>query len=143
MHNQLKNTSSQNYIVLSPWLYSMTQYRIILVRGYKWYFNQRNVSVLKGHGKVIIGLTAQWSLLTTGCCSVDTLSTLLRKRLVFIVFIGKWLTENAYVCLFVWLVGFLTSSSTTRLYRGRERLCLLNTAYNCRQDLYTELQSNN
>ena len=22
-------------------------------------------------------------------------------------------------CLFVWLVGFLTSSSTTRLYRGR------------------------
>ena len=23
--------------------------------------------------------------------------------------------------LFVWLVGFLTSSSTTRLYRGREK----------------------
>ena len=24
-----------------------------------------------------------------------------------------------YLCLFVWLVGFLTSSSTARLYRGR------------------------
>ena len=35
-------------------------------------------------------------------------------------------------CLFVWLVGFLTSSSTTRLYRGRaprqERLTILRAA---------------
>ena len=27
--------------------------------------------------------------------------------------------EHAFVCFFVWFVGFLTSSSTTRLYRGR------------------------
>ena len=36
------------------------------------------------------------------------------------------------LCLFVWLVGFLTSSSTTRLYRGRaprqERLTILRAA---------------
>ena len=30
-----------------------------------------------------------------------------------------WSSENVYICLFGWLVGFLTSSSTTRLYRGR------------------------
>ena len=40
--------------------------------------------------------------------------------------------EIAFVCLFGWLVGFLTSSSTTRLYRGRaprqERLTILRAA---------------
>ena len=33
---------------------------------------------------------------------------------------GKLSTKDTEVaCVFVWLVGFLTSSPTTRLYRGR------------------------
>ena len=42
------------------------------------------------------------------------------------------ITLEHFVCLFVCLFGFLTSSSTTRLYRGRaprqERLTILRAA---------------
>ena len=36
-----------------------------------------------------------------------------------IIILGSTICEVVKTSLFVWLVGFLTSSSTTRLYRGR------------------------
>ena len=38
------------------------------------------------------------------------------EEIGFNIYIGR---EDGEICLFGWLVGFLTSSSTTRLYRGR------------------------
>ena len=55
-------------------------------------------------------------------------STMLRRRKTAPNNWGSWLLRIGFVCLF----GFLTSSSTTRLYRGRaprqERLTILRAA---------------
>ena len=74
-----------------------------------------------------------------GCSkSAASFEMLIAGRIIGGVCCGKFVflcsqhCDFLFVCLFVWLVGFLTSLSTTRLYRGRapiqERLTILRAA---------------